>query len=354
MNTRILLAMPMALMTGPACAAIDARATSCAALTRLLSDPAIATIRVTATESCRLPPRIPSRRLTITGGDYTQAHLVGWQGVTFRDATFRSVEMNSDYAAALRLDQFRDIVIERSRFIGTRQPTPDAPGRRGGRGVLGVDGDGLTIRDNRFTSLNTGLIGGPMRRLSVVGNEFFDNSCDDIQLGRLTGARIAGNLMHGATPSPGQACHPDNIQISSNRPGEGSSDVVVENNTLISTPAGRKQGIFIATHQKTPQFRNVTVRGNLIVGSTWHGITVQNTEGVEVRGNRLVQRDGPDRVRSRLTVSASTGRVDDNEAPEVTAGSGTGRNRVRPGALRDDPVAAWRAAAVARGLVTER
>jgi hypothetical protein len=117
-------------------------------------------------------------------------------------------------------------------------------------------------------------------------NELERLQTDAIRGGGVDRLRIAFNVMTDF--SPAEKDHPDGIQLwSTNQPKPGR-DIEIVGNLVARGKGGATQGIFIRdTHRQMP-FEGIRIRGNLILGSRYNGITVAGAKDVLVEDNRVV------------------------------------------------------------------
>jgi hypothetical protein len=127
---------------------------------------------------------------------------------------------------------------------------------------------------------------------------------------------IARNRIGPFHPSPGDRA--DGIQFWTTGQTIASRDVLIENNLIVSGPEGRSQGILagdeLGLYKTGAGYARITVRGNVLVGTGWHGISfTAPTEGLTIEGNTLLRIDGADAVKSKW-IKAVSGLVVNNRA----------------------------------------
>lgn len=246
----------------------------------------------------------------------TFSRIRGLHDVTFRGGIF----------SFTTLDQWKNVT-----FDGTRFEAP--PTER--NGVWYIDAyqpDGLTIRNATFVGWNdaNGLLTGQSinirggQNVTIVGSTFRDMA-NFITIARTTNVNVSDNDMtnvregvryvgttHGLImrnrigpfrPAPGD--HADGVQFFSaslNDPTDHATwDTTITDNLIISSGAGRSQGIFVRDElnlwQSGRGYDQLTIVDNLLVGTGWHGIAIgDGAKNVTITGNKLLVVLGGDTV----------------------------------------------------------
>jgi hypothetical protein len=107
--------------------------------------------------------------------------------------------------------------------------------------------------------------------------------------------------------------HADYVQFWSKGTEKASSDITVAENLMLQGQGNDVQGIFLEFESRLPA-RNVTVRDNVILQSTPHGISLYNVIGATVERNLVVAiPESKYKVAIRL-IGTSDGRLSDNIA----------------------------------------
>jgi nitrous oxidase accessory protein NosD len=180
----------------------------------------------------------------------------------------------------------------------------------GGNGIVIRRVGEVTVVDSELRNLGNGLTHRDTRKLTIRNNRIHSIRVDGIHGGGSSEMRIEGNTFWNFSRMPGE--HPDAIQFWTSNSKESASDIVVENNLIIRGEGGRMQGIFITDQSKGRlPYKNVTVRGNAVIGSMYHGITVMNAVNPVVEDNVVL---GYDDMKSWLMVRQSDGAIVKNNA----------------------------------------
>jgi hypothetical protein len=96
---------------------------------------------------------------------------------------------------------------------------------------------------------------------------------------------ISNNTFSNFHPLGGD--HPDAIQFWTTGATASAHDIVITGNTMTRGSGDVFQGIFMGADPSLP-FLHVTIEDNAVVGSMYHGISVQNAQDVTIDHN-LVQ-----------------------------------------------------------------
>jgi hypothetical protein len=203
------------------------------------------------------------------------------------------------------------ISFENNLFQGIRSPD----GHRG-YGILADDVSGLQIVGSRFTRLNRAIIASRVRDFRAERNDITDIGHDGFSLSDISGAIVA-NRIEDFHPRAGY--HPDGIQFHANKQ-LAARDVLIRDNLIIGAPDRRIQGIFMrAGYASDPsqRYRNIRIIGNIVAGSMWNGITVGQTDDVEIRANTVLHLLGADRMNARISTKATTGLATGNRASQL-------------------------------------
>lgn len=147
----------------------------------------------------------------------------------------------------------------------------------------------ISITNTDFQQLLHGVGVLDSQQLLLSGNNFHDIRSDGIRGGGLTNVQITGNMFsdfypQGAVGTSGD--HPDAIQLWTTNT-VGSRDVIISGNAIIRGDGHQMQGIFLRDESNVNPFVNVSITGNLLVGTSWNGVFVSNAQQVYIGGNVL-------------------------------------------------------------------
>lgn len=204
-----------------------------------------------------------------------------------------------------QLDHTRPFQVIDSQKIAIRNSEFD--GDRAESDIVYMDGYGaaigLTIRGsqdvavegNRFHDWYRAALTDNSDDLRFVGNEVYDIRSDGFDFAGVQGLLIAENHMYDFFAHPDDIAHRDMIQFWSAGVTRPSTDVVIRNNVLDSGDGDWTQSIFIRNEAVDTGaagaemfYRNFSITDNFIRNAHVHGITVGETDGLEIRNNTLI------------------------------------------------------------------
>lgn len=183
---------------------------------------------------------------------------------------------------ALLVLNSKAVRIEKVSIVGTEGPAD----RRYVAGVMLRQSQDVHLLRSYIAGFRHGIAMLEVSETVIELNELERLQTDAIRGGGVNRLRIAFNVMTDF--SPAEKDHPDGIQLwSTNQPQPGR-DIEIVGNLVARGKGGATQGIFIRdTHRQMP-FEGIRIRGNLILGSRYNGITVAGAKDVLVEDNRVV------------------------------------------------------------------
>lgn len=207
---------------------------------------------------------------------------------------------NLDIHYQFNVFQSTNVEIRKCRFLGSHGPD----GYGTGIGFRSRDNDHVRFEGNELSGFSRGMICRFTRGLEVRNNNIHSMRSDGMNFAQVSDALIEENWVHDFRKNPASGDHPDMIQFWTASTERPSVNVIIRNNLLLSGGGGWTQSIFIRnelvdTGQAGDEmyYRNLLIEGNLIVNAHLHGITVGETEGLEIRHNTVVRNpasEGPD------------------------------------------------------------
>lgn len=230
------------------------------------------------------------------------------------------------------LKSVSNVTISNSVFDGAdgRGLGPAYDGYGIGIGLSVRDSERVTIKNNEFTNFHRGAAFGSTNGLKVVNNELHDMSGDGLDFADVDKVLIKGNRIHDFHRPDSSTAHPDFIQFWTSGTNSPSVNVKILNNFLYQGEGIETQSIFMrnelvdtGTAGAEMFYRNILIAGNVIKNSHYHGITVGETAGLEIKNNTILQNEkmelgGTVSVPSVNVSGASTGvSVHDNILPRM-------------------------------------
>jgi len=165
-----------------------------------------------------------------------------------------------------------------------------------GWGMRIMRASNVTVVDSTFRNLTDGMKFQDSSNIDVNNNYFTRMWIDAMQFAGLYNSKIRNNtyVEDGSRPN---WSHKDFIQFFTNA-GYGanpSRNVSITGNEFYAEHGSATHGILILNDADLAFHQDFVVADNLFELANLHGITLQDVDGLSIRGNRLVW-DGPDKV----------------------------------------------------------
>ena len=159
--------------------------------------------------------------------------------------------------------------------------------------------ENITIENNLVHDFQRGIIFNGVSGLVVRDNELTAMSGDGMNFAAVQDVLIEDNLLHNFIRNETAAIHPDMIQFWTSGTNTPSTDVIIRGNTLDIGDGVHTQSIFMRNERVDSgqdgyemYYRNILIEDNMIVNAHLHGITVGETDGLTIRNNSVLHRDG--------------------------------------------------------------
>ena len=164
----------------------------------------------------------------------------------------------------------------------------------------------ISITNSEFQQLYNAITDLSNTNVIIANNAFHDIRNDGIDNGGTSNIVISGNTFTnfhpvGAVGTTGD--HADAIQFWTSNTTTDASNIVITNNTFVRGTGSYIQGVFV-TDQVGVHFDNVTITGNMLVGTEYNGIEVGNAHNLNISNNTVESYAG---VLSQIVVDGSTG-----------------------------------------------
>ncbi|MFA5988468.1 MAG: right-handed parallel beta-helix repeat-containing protein [Sphingomonas sp.] len=144
----------------------------------------------------------------------------------------------------------------------------------------------LSVTGSRFADYWNGVSHLAVTGLVVADNVFWSLRTDGVRGGGSSDVTITRNIFYNFHPAPGD--HPDAVQFWI-RPENGpSSNISVTRNLIVGGGEATIQGIFMRSLDGRI-FSNVTISGNLLVGTLFNGIALSSGRNVSIENNFVLQ-----------------------------------------------------------------
>jgi len=233
-----------------------------------------------------------------TGGSLNQAsasyavHLAGARDVTFAQNKFIGFEVTQDSTFS---------------SAGQTYVVPGSTGNFGGYGVWLRNTHDVTLEQNEFTELFTGISfvasqshhtkADQTSNTLILDNYIHNMRSEGIRGTDHIGTVVRGNVMEDfnpyVLPTGGQGDHPDMIQFWGFRSQFGVQDFTIEQNLFyepddsVQVIFGHMNGMSDAERAKI-SFSDFKISDNVIVTGSFHGISLSSVQGGEVTNNTLL------------------------------------------------------------------
>lgn len=239
--------------------------------------------------------------ITITSADPDDpAVMSGIRVIDSQNLSFENLTINSE--GVDRPNWVKDFMVENGKNISVSDSTfsSTADGtllETGGDVTRGEDmgfvrgTDGFTFENNVVTNYYNGLALVESNNLNVTGNEFTQIQADGIRGGGIQDAVFKDNLFHDWYGSARHLNHDDMFQIWGTNVDQVSKNILIEGNFFDAGGSTASQTILIQNEHwesEADNYSNIIISNNVIYNGHTHGITVDDTVGVQVLDNTLL------------------------------------------------------------------
>jgi len=221
--------------------------------------------------------------VTIQSAD--AAHPAAFLDLTVRSSSglnFNNLELNASHATAdwpFRVYSSSNVNFSHLDVHGSLDSNPQDDFS----GLLISGSSNVTVSNSNFEQLKTALAYMNDSHVQLTGNAFHDLALDGVHGGGSSYVTISGNSFTNFYAASG--AHPDAIQFWTTNTTTSAHDIVVSDNVIVRGDGSQMQGIFITDQVGTLPYQNVTISGNMLVGTRYHGITIDHAAHVAVSGN---------------------------------------------------------------------
>jgi len=144
----------------------------------------------------------------------------------------------------------------------------------------------ISIEDSNFHELNWGITHSKNDGMVVRNNDFHDIRAQALRGGGSSNVTVAENDFRDIYPIGED--HPDAIQFWTTETTASAHDIVITRNTYDRGEGRISQGIFMRDEVGTLPFQRVTITENVIVGASYHGLTIGHATDVKILDNVVV------------------------------------------------------------------
>jgi Ca2+-binding RTX toxin-like protein len=227
---------------------------------------------------------VQANGVTITSLDPSkEAVLTGFNLSNVSGFTFKGLELTVNPSGAdnpFLIYGSKNLVLDDLNVHGSL----DSDGRNDAAAILVRASDGVTIKNSEFHDLKMGISHLDDRNVTITNNSFHDIRIDGVRGGGSSDVTITKNYFTNFHSVDGD--HSDGIQFWTSNVTTLTKNITVSDNVMVRGAGTAFQGVFMRdeTHHG---YENVQVTNNLVVGSLYHGITIDSATGVKVTGNTV-------------------------------------------------------------------
>ena len=227
---------------------------------------------------------IQANGVTITSLDPgKEAVLTGFNISNVSGFTFKGLELTVNPTGAdnpFQIFGSKNLVLDDLNVHGSL----DANGRNDASALQIRASDGVVVKNSEFHDLKMGISHLDDRNLTVTNNSFHDIRIDAVRGGGSSDVTITKNYFTDFDSVSGD--HSDAVQFWTSNVTTLTKNITVSDNVMVRGAGTAYQGVFMRD-ETNAGYENVQVTNNLVVGSLYHGITVDSATNVKVSGNTV-------------------------------------------------------------------
>ena len=188
----------------------------------------------------------------------------------------------ADFTAAINIGSSAHIALNGIDITGTM----DNDSNNDGVGMRITASSNIMVANSSFEQLNRAAVFSRDSGLVVAGNNV-SHVREGFDFNAVHHVVIEKNVLTDIVPNFALKEHPDAIQFWNAGVKEGSSDVVIRNNTILTKSGNYVQGIFIGGEDPEYRHSNFLIENNLYNGDARNGIALGRVDDAVIRGNTL-------------------------------------------------------------------
>lgn len=266
----------------------------------------------------------PSANVTIESASATNKAVIDGLNIskssnfTFQNLTFTDPSGSTGIIATSSSNN--NVTFSSDAFVGTATTTESTVPFEG----LSTSGStNTTISNCTFQYLENGIGDAQNNGITISSNSFSDMYGDGIDNAGSSNVKILTNNF--TNMALGTTEHPDCIQFWTTNQTTAGSNITIDGNTYSIGSGNAAQGIFISDQKDDLTYQNVTIENNVMVGTGWNGITLEDASNVLVENNTLQSVTSTGQL-SRITVAGGvSGVIEDNKIGQLVTESISGR-----------------------------
>lgn len=196
--------------------------------------------------------------------------------------TFREIDIKAGTQYAATITSCSDVTFDSVHVYGSL----DGDARNDGYGGIIFKGSQqIKVLMSEFEQLYWGIAHFNSEDVLISENYFHDIRLDGVRGGGTSSITIEKNFFTDFFRVGSE--HQDAIQFWTSGTSSSARSIVIRDNLIFRGDGSATQGIFL-WDEDGRRYEDVTVSGNLAVGTTWRGITVASTTGAQVTDNLVV------------------------------------------------------------------
>lgn len=175
------------------------------------------------------------------------------------------------------------------------------------------DSINVTLKNSEFHQLKNAVTHMDDDKLIITNNNFHDLLQDGIHGGGSSNVTISRNTFTDFFTGLG---HPDAIQFWTSFTTHSAQNITISDNVVMRGAGSAIQGIFITDQVGNLPYINVTITGNLLVGTNYNGIVVANADGLTITDNTVAGL--PDKNSWIRVMDSSDVQLSENQATQIS------------------------------------
>jgi len=261
----------------------------------------------------------PSAPAVIRGGMVVTSS----SGLTFTGLEFDSTGATSGQPFVV--SDSRDIHFANVSVHGSMDGNP----KNDGGGLFFRRSTDVSVDASEFQQLSQGVQHMNSNVLSVTNSSFHDLRVDGIMGGGSSNVTLGANSFRDFYPAAGD--HPDAIQFFTSATTTAARDITIINNQIVRGVGSKIQGIFIRDEMGDQVYDRLTISGNLVSGTSYHGVTLLHATNSVISKN--VVQGFTDMKSWILRENVTNSRFTDNITNELVNWGGSSGNNLSPNTI---------------------
>ena len=255
--------------------------------------------------------------VTITSAPGAKVEVTGLLALNDKGLTFKDLEFVRAGSQTFQVMNSSNITLDQLYVHGSL----DGDATNDDAGIMVRDSTNVVVQNSEFQQLYCGLSHLDNDGMVVRGNYFHEIAMDGVRGGGSSNVIIDQNFFTDFQREG--SVHPDAIQFWTSNETTSAHDITITNNVISRGDGTAMQGIFIRDEVGNIPFEDVTVSGNLVLGSMWHGIAIDGGKNVNFSDNTVVAAEDPSMSAWIRLLKVSGGTVANNVATRYTYESET-------------------------------